>query len=196
MVVINIAVTSFGVIPLAVLGVVFRIYSFIIMPTAGIGGSMLPLVGFNFGARHMERVGEITFKAATACFVWGAVCWLGIMLWPTQIMSVFNSDPYFLEIGSTAIRVFNLLLFAVGVQICITYFFLGIGKGFPALVLGLSRQVIFLLPAIFILPPVFGLTGLWATFPVANGISIVLSLCWIGVQYRKLGIPFRLRYDT
>ena len=196
MILVNRTAVSFGVIPLAILGVVFRTFHFIIMPYSGIGAGMLPLVGVNFGAKRIERVGELVLKAGIACFIWGLLCWLGIMLFPTQIMSIFNSDPNFLEIGTPAIRVFNLLLFAVGVQMCSTSFFLGIGKGLPALVLGLSRQVVFLLPCIFIFPRVFGLIGLWATFPVADGLSTLLTLFWISVQFRKIGIPFRLRYST
>jgi len=194
MVLANRTAASFGFIPLAVLGVVFRSFSFIILPCAGIGIGMLPLVGFNFGAKRTERVGEIVIKSGMACSIWGLLCWLGIMLFPTQIISLFNSDPNFLEIGTPAIRVFSLLLFAVGVQISATFFFQGIGKGLPALVLALSRQVIFLLPFIFILPRVFGLIGLWAAFPVADGLAILFTLFWTGVQFRKLGIPFRLRY--
>jgi putative MATE family efflux protein len=195
MVLANRTAASFGFIPLAVLGVVFRSFSFIILPCAGIGIGMLPLVGFNFGAKRTERVGEIVIKSGIACSIWGLLCWLVIMLFPTQIISLFNSDPNFLEIGTPAIRVFSLLLFAVGVQISATFFFQGIGKGLPALVLALSRQVIFLLPFIFILPRVFGLIGLWAAFPVADGLAILFTLFWTGVQFRKLGIPFRLRYS-
>jgi len=196
MVMVNRTAMSFGLMPLAVLGVLFRSFSFIIMPCVGIGTGMLPLVGFNFGARRLERVGEVVTKSGIACSIWVLLCWLAIMLFPTQIISIFNSDPDFLEIGTSAIRVFSLLLFVVGVQISSTFFFQGIGKGLPSLVMALSRQVIFLLPCIFILPRLFGLTGLWISYPVADGLSILLTLLWVGVQVRKLSIPLRLRYTT
>jgi len=196
MVIVNRTAASFGFMPLAVLGVLFRSFSFIIMPCVGVGMGMLPLVGFNFGAGRLERVGEVVIKSGMACFIWGLLCWLVIMLFPTQIISLFNSDPDFLEIGTSAIRVFSLLLFAVGAQISVTFFFQGIGRGLPSLVLALSRQVIFLLPCIFILPRLFGLSGLWITYPIADGLSILLTLFWVGIQFRKLSIPFRLRYNT
>ena len=196
MVLINRTAASFGFIPLAVLGVIFRSFTFIIMPSVGIGSGMLPLVGFNFGAGRLERVGEVVLKTGIACSIWGLLSWLGIMLFPSQIISLFNSDPAFIEMGTTAIRVFSLLMFAVGVQIATTFFFQGIGKGLPSLVLSLSRGVIFLLPSILILPRLFGLIGLWATFPVADGLSILLTVFWVSIQFRKLGIPLRLRYNT
>lgn len=196
MVLINRTAASFGFIPLAVLGVIFRSFTFIIMPSVGIGSGMLPLVGFNFGAGRLERVGEVVLKTGIACSIWGLLSWLGIMLFPSQVISLFNSDPAFIEMGTTAIRVFSLLMFAVGVQIATTFFFQGIGKGLPSLVLSLSRGVIFLLPSILILPRLFGLIGLWATFPVADGLSILLTVFWVSIQFRKLGIPLRLRYNT
>jgi putative MATE family efflux protein len=196
MVIVNRTAISFGLMPLAVLGVLFRSFSFIVMPCVGVGIGMLPLVGFNFGAKRFERVGEVVIKSGIACSIWGLLCWLVIMLFPTQIISIFNSDPDFLEAGTSAIRVFSLLLFAVGTQISFTFFFQGIGKGIPSLVLALSRQVIFLLPCIFILPRLFGLSGLWVTYPVADGLSILLTLFWVGIQFRKLSIPFHLRYNT
>jgi putative MATE family efflux protein len=196
MVIVNRTAVSFGLMPLAVLGVLFRSFSFIVMPCVGVGIGMLPLVGFNFGAKRLERVGEVVIKSGIACSIWGLLCWLVIMLFPTQIISIFNSDPEFLEAGTSAIRVFSLLLFAVGTQISFTFFFQGIGKGLPSLVLALSRQVIFLLPCIFILPRLFGLSGLWITYPVADGLSILLTLFWVGIQFRKLSIPIRLRYNT
>jgi len=195
MVLANRMAASFGFMEVAVLGVVFRSLSFIVLPCAGIGIGMLPLVGFNFGAKRLERVGEVVIKSGIVCSIWGLLCWLAIMLFPTQIISLFNSDPKFLEMGTPAIRVFSLLLFVVGAQISATFFFQGIGKGLPALVLALSRQVIFLLPCIFVLPQLFGLIGLWTAFPVADGLAILFTLFWTGVQFRKLGMPFRLRYS-
>ncbi|UCH51214.1 MAG: hypothetical protein JSV54_00115, partial [Chloroflexota bacterium] len=85
-------------------------------------------------------------------------------------------------------------LFAVGVQISTGFFFQGIGKGLPSLVMASARQVIFLLPFLYILPRVFGLTGLWAVFPVSDGLSVILTLVWTAIQFRKLGIPIRFRY--
>ena len=195
MVLVNRTAISFGVIPLAVLGVLHRAVSFIFMPSIGLGQGMLPLVGFNFGARQIERVGEVVIKAALASFIWGTLCWILVMLFPAQIISIFNNEPDFLTIGGTALRVFGLAFFAVGVQMTLGSFFQGIGKGLPSLIMATARQVIFLLPCLYILPPLFGITGLWATFPVADGLSIVLTLIWTGIQFRKLDIPFRLRYS-
>jgi len=75
-----------------------------------------------------------------------------------------------------------------------SFFFQGIGKGFPSLVLASARQVIFLVPGLLIFPRMFGLAGLWVAFPVADALSIVLTLIWTSIEFRRQGIHLRLRY--
>jgi len=160
----------------------------------GLGQGMLPLVGYNFGANQRERVGEVVIKAGLVSFTWGLLWWIVFMLFPSQVMSVFNTDPQFLLEGTQALRIFVLLFFAVGLQMVATFFFQGIGKGLPSLVLASARQVIFLVPGLLIFPQMFGLIGLWVAFPVADALSIMLTLIWTGIEFRRQGIRFRLRY--
>ena len=191
----NTIAVSFGVIPLAVLGVVFRLARFIFMPTMGLGQGMLPLVGYNFGAKQKERVGEIVIKTGMLSLGWGLLCWSCLMLFPAKIIAVFNSDPQFLVVGAPALRIFTMLLFVAQLQRIASFFFQGIGKGRAALVLASARPVIFLIPALLILPRLFGLSGLWAAFPVADALSIVLTIVWTINEFRKQGIHVRLRYN-
>jgi len=109
-------------------------------------------------------------------------------------MSIFNADPEFLLEGAPALRIFALLFFAVGIQRILSFFFQGIGRGLPALVVA-SSAFIFRLPALLILPRIFGLTGLWVAFPVADALSVVLALIWTSNEFRRQGIRFRLRYS-
>jgi len=189
----NTIAASFGVIPLAALGVMFRCMRLVGMVNQGLGQGMLPLVGYNFGAKQMERVGEIIIKAGLVGFSWGLLWWLVFMLFPFQVMSAFNTNPQFLAEATPAFPIFVLLFFAVGFQIVVTFFFQGIGKGLPSLVLASARQLIFLIPGILILPRMFGLIGLWVAFPVADALSIMLTLIWTSIEFRRQGIRFRLR---
>jgi putative MATE family efflux protein len=186
---------SFGVIPLAVLGVVFRLARFAFMPTMGLGQGMLPLVGFNFGANQKERVGEVVIKAGMLGLAWGFFCWLIFMIFPTQVISTFNSDPHFIAEGVRTLRIFVLLFFAIQLQIIVSFFFQGIGKGIPSFILSSARQVIFLIPGLLILPRLFGVVGLWIAFPVADVLSILLTVIWMGIEFRNQGMmPFQFRY--
>jgi putative MATE family efflux protein len=190
----NTIAASFGIIPLAVLGVVFRLARFAFQPTMGLGQGMLPLVGYNFGAHQKERIGEIIIKAGMSALGWGLLCWLIFMLFSSQIISIFNADPRFVAVGVTALRIVISLFFAVQLQTITGFFFQGIGKGIASLVLVSARQVLFLIPGLLVLPHLFGLRGLWAAFPVADALSILLTLVWTGVEFRRQGIRFRLRY--
>jgi putative MATE family efflux protein len=190
----NTIAVSFGVIPLAVLGVVFRLARFIFMPTMGLGQGMLPLVGYNFGARQQERVGELVIKTGMLSLGWGLLCWSMLMLFPARIMSVFNSDPQFLAIGVPAMRIFTMLLFIAQLQRIASFFFQGIGKGKASIVLEFARPVIFLMPALLVLPRLFGINGFWMAFPVADGLSILWAIAWTVSEFRHQDIPIRLRY--
>jgi putative MATE family efflux protein len=190
----NTIAASFGVIPLAVLGVVFRLARLAFMPTMGLGQGMQPLVGFNFGAKHKERVGEVVVKAGLLGLGWGLFCWLIFMLFPTQVVSAFNSDPRFVAEGVRTLRIFVLLFFAVQLQILVSFFFQGIGKAIPSLILASARQVIFLIPGLLILPRLYGVVGLWIAFPVADVLSMLLTFIWIGIEFRNQGMPLQLRY--
>jgi putative MATE family efflux protein len=190
----NTIAASFGVIPLAVLGVVFRLARFAFMPTMGLGQGMLPLVGFNFGAKQNDRVGEVVIKAGLLGFGWGLFCWLIFMIFPTAVISIFNSDPHFVAEGVRTLRIFVLLFFAIQLQIIVSFFFQGIGKGIPSFILASARQVLFLIPALLILPRLFGVVGLWVAFPVADVLSILLTVIWIAVEFRNQGMQFQLRY--
>jgi putative MATE family efflux protein len=190
----NTIAASFGVIPLAVLGVVFRLARFAFMPTMGLGQGMLPLVGFNFGANRKERVGEVVIKAGLLGLGWGLICWLIFMIFPARVISIFNSDPAFIAEGVRALRIFVLLFFAIQLQIIVSFFFQGIGKGIPSFILASARQVIFLIPGLLVLPRLYGVVGLWMAFPVADILSILLTVSWIAIEFRNQGMPFQLRY--
>jgi Na+-driven multidrug efflux pump len=139
-------------------------------------------------------VGEVVIKAGFLGLGWGLFCWLIFMLFPAQVISAFNSDPNFIAEGVRTLRIFVLLFFAIQLQIIVSFFFQGIGKGIPSFILASARQVIFLIPGLLILPRLFGVVGLWMAFPVADILSILLTFIWISVEFRNQGMPFQLRY--
>lgn len=184
------AAASFGVIPLAVLGVLYKVNSIVFSFCMGLSQGMLPLVGYNFGAQKKERVGELVIKAGLTSVMWGALWWVLVMLFSTQIISLFGTDPNFLAAGPFALQLFALGFFTIGLQTNLSSFFQGIGKAIPSLVVASSRQLIFLIPCLLIMPTILGLTGLWAAYPVADAMSVVLSLTWTIIEFRHLQIPF------
>ncbi len=188
----NIA-ASFGVIPLAVLGVADKVQMVVISVSGGISQGLLPLVGYNHGAQKKDRVGEIIVKAALISATWGALCWFTATLIPSLILSLFGTDPNFIAGGIPAIRLFAIGFFALCIQSNVSSFFQGIGKAVPALIVASSSQLIFLVPSLLIVPAAFGLTGLYAAYPTASFLALTLSLTWVAVTFRRQKIPFPIR---
>lgn len=189
--VVNRTAASFGVTSLAIMGVLVRAGRFVLMPCLGLGQGMLPLIGYNYGAQKKERVSELVFKAGTAGVSWTILCWLAIMLFPTQVMSAFNAEVEFLSEGAQAIRLYSIVFFVLGIQMIPGFFFQGIGRGFPATVLSAARQVAFILPGILVLPRFFGVTGIWVSFPIADALGFLLAVSWMAKEFRRQGINFR-----
>jgi putative MATE family efflux protein len=186
--VINSTAASFGVIPLAIMGVLVRAGRFVQMPILGLGQGMLPILGYNYGARKKGRISELVFKTGFAGSVWSGLCWMAFMLFPIQVMSAFSQETEFLREGEHAIQLYSLVYFTLGIRMVPGFFFQGIGKGLPAMALTAAQNITFLLPAIVVLPHYFGLTGMWLATPVADTLALILGLVWISFEFRGQGI--------
>ena len=184
---------SFGQMPLAAVGVMFRASGFAFTPCMGLGQGMLPLVGYNFAAGKKERVSELIIKTGLTGFLWGVFCWVVVMFASTQVMSLFSNDPNFLAAAAPAFRIFAVGFFTVGLQNILSYFFQGTGKAFASLVVTSSRQLLFLIPCLLIMPRIFGVSGLWAAYPVADALSLALTLVWTSVLFRQEQIPLNFK---
>ena len=106
-----------------------------------------------------------------------------------MLVGLFNRDPEFIALAGRGMRITSFAFFGVGSAVVFTGFFQGIGKAFPAMFLSLTRQLIFYLPAILILPRLFGLDGFWTAIPLSDGMAVVASLIWTAWMSQKLGIP-------
>jgi putative MATE family efflux protein len=137
--VINNIAASFGVVPLAIIGILVRAGRFIQMPVLGLGQGITPVISYNYGADKKNRVTETVFKIAASGSVWTTLCWLVIMIFPAQVMSFFSGDKDFLSEGAFAVRLFSLLYFTLGLRMVPGFFFQGIGKGLPVTVLTLAQ---------------------------------------------------------
>ncbi len=182
---VNRTAASHGVITLALVGVLIRMGRFVQMPAIGVGQGLLPLVGYNFGAGKMKRVTELVWKASLSGLIWTGLCWAVIMCFPEIMLSMFNTDPSFINEGIDAVRLYFICIFILGVQMVPGFFFQGIGKGFPATILSGARHILFLLPSIILLSPVYGVTGLWVSFPIADVMTFIAGVIWITVYLKK-----------
>ncbi len=165
-----------GNLAVSAMGIVIAINTIIIMPVIGISQGAQPLVGYNYGARKYNTAIQ-TLKMAIRWSVLVTVT--GFILtevFARQFVSIFNStDQSLIDMASSALRYFNIMLPLVPMQILTTVFFQATNKPLKAMILSLSRQVLLLIPAVLILPLFFGLKGVFIATPVADFISIILS---------------------
>jgi Na+-driven multidrug efflux pump len=144
-------------------------------------GTVFQIVGF--GLTALIR-GEGNPRIAMLTMIISVVL---MMLFPAQIIRLFNrQDPMLVGIGGRAIRISVCVLPLVGFQIISASYFQAVGKPRHAMFLGLSRQVLLLMPAVVILPRFFGLDGLWAAFPTADLCASVLTGIWLAAELRHL----------
>ncbi len=172
----------------AVLGIIFRVIMFTMMPILGIVQGLLPIVGYNYGAKQPVRVSEsivLGMKAATAV---AGVAFILVMALPEQMMMIFTSDAVVIDMGQSALRTIFAFSFTVGLQMVTSGIFQALGKAKAAFFLSMSRQVLFLIPLLWLLPLLFKLPGVWLAFPAADLMALLLSL-WFIKRYE--GIFFR-----
>lgn len=185
----NNIVGGFGSLALAGFGVMFRLFAFGFMPCLGINQGVLPLVGFNYGARKMGRVREVVQKGALSATVVTTLFTILFTAIPYLLVGLFNRNPEFIALAGRGLRITSVAFFGVGSAVVFTGFFQGIGKAVPAMFLSLTRQLIFYLPGILVLPRLFGLDGFWTAIPLSDGLAFAASLTWTAWMFRKLGVP-------
>ncbi|KHF41537.1 MATE family efflux transporter [Halalkalibacter okhensis] len=160
---------------LAAFGIVQRLIGFAVMPMIGVMQGMLPIVGYNYGAKQFQKMRETIWLSFKFVVINSILVVILVFLFPEHGMRIFTDDPTFIEIGSDAMKVMFACFFVVGVQIIAGGIYQALGKPKPALILSLSRQVIFLIPLVIILPSFFGVTGVFLAFPISDFLAFLLS---------------------
>lgn len=172
---------------ISAMGIIHSVTMLILMPIFGLNQGSQPIIGYNFGAKNYKRVvraAELAILAATAIVVIG---WLGTRFFSGAIISAFaGGNEELVRIGSYAMRIFFSMFPLVGFQIVASSYFQAVGKPRHALVLSLSRQVLFLIPLLFILPRFFGLEGVYGASPVADVLSSLVTGAFFIAELRTM----------
>ena len=162
--------------------VVMMLFMFVM----GMNQGMQPIVGYNYGAEHFDRMFRclwLTIAWATAILLAG---WSASMLFPYQIARIFTTDPTLIQMSARGIRLNMLVFFVVGSQAVITNFFQCIGKVKVSIFLSLSRQLILLLPMAYIFPLFLGLDGVWYSMAASDFGSFSMTIPLLIWYIRKL----------
>lgn len=161
------------------MGVINAVAMMILMPIFGINQGAQPIIGFNYGAKNYDRVKQALKYAAIGATIITTLGFIVIQVFPEKIISIFVSNENDLKelllYAVPGLRIYLSMIPLLGFQIVSTAYFQATGKPKHAMLLSLSRQVLVLIPALIILPPIFELTGVWLAAPLADLISSVIT---------------------
>lgn len=175
-------------IPLAVSGVAQKTSMIMVSFAVGIAQGCQPVWGYNLGARNYDRVKGTYWRAFTAAFMIGVVFFFAFQLLPRQIISIFGtgSDLYF-EFAEKYLRVFMMLVFFQNIQPVSINYFSATGNHRQGLLVSLSRQGLFLIPLLIILPRFMGINGILAASPISDTLAFIMSVSMVVLSFRRFG---------
>ncbi|WP_372773768.1 MATE family efflux transporter [Mangrovibacterium sp.] len=185
---INTKLISFGGdLAVGAMGIVNSVATMIIMSVVAINMASQPIIGFNYGARDSNRVREALRIAMISATVISVLAFGLVQGFPKVIVQFFNAeDPALLEIGKQGLRLGLLALPIVGFQVVAGNFFQSIGKAKIATLLTLLRQVIVLIPLLYVLPDFFELNGIWVAMPISDACSAMIVVFFLRREWVRL----------
>ena len=166
-------------------GIINRMAFLFGMIVMGLNQGMQPIAGYNFGA---NQIGRVTKVLKYTIFMATCVMTLGFLIsefFPRAVASIFTKDQTLIDLAVPGLRIVFITFPIVGFQMVTSNLFQSIGLAKQAIFMSLSRQVIFLLPCLIILPQFFGVNGVWYSLPVADILASIIAAYMLFVQYRK-----------
>ncbi|MEG1993396.1 MAG: MATE family efflux transporter [Oscillospiraceae bacterium] len=175
-----------------VVGTYSKLQNFIFMPVFGLMQGMMPIMGYNYGARNKQRL--------TNCFKIGTLIALTIMtvgtvlfmVFPEALLRVFNATPSAMEMGVPALRIISVCFPVAAAGIAGSTFFQAIGKGVISLIISILRQLVIILPAVYFFAKYIGVWASWFAFPLSETFAFVVSVAWMIKIYKN---DFKVYFD-
>ena len=176
-----------GNIPLAVSGIIIKINMIIMAFIIGTRQGSQPIIGFNYGARNYKRVIDTYKLSVFITTMMAIIASILFQLFPRQIVSMFGdgSELYF-SFAEEYMRIYMLFMVVNGVQPVTGSFFTSIGKAFKGAFIDMTRQIIFLLPLIIILPKIFGIDGVMYAGPIADAMALIVTILFIRREIKNI----------
>ena len=166
-------------------GICNRFIFMFMMICMGLNQGMQPIAGYNYGARQYSRVREVFWKTARLAMVVTTVCFIFGMFLPKVAVGIFTRDTELLELSAKAMRIMTVIFPIVGFQMIATNFFQSLGMVNKSVILSLSRQILFLLPLLYLLPLQMGADGVWISFPISDLMATLLTVFMLGRLFKK-----------
>ena len=173
-------------IPLAVSGVAQKTSMIMVSFAVGIAHGCQPIWGFNLGAKNYARVKATYWRAFGAAFAIGVLFFFLLQGFPRQIISIFGTgDALYFEFAERYLKIYMMLVFFQNIQPISINYFSATGNHAQGLLVSLSRQGLFLIPLLIILPRYMGINGILAASPIADTLAFIMSVSMVIISFRK-----------
>ena len=173
----NAILAAYSEVYILVLGIYYKLQTFIYLPANGIVQGMRPLIGYNYGAGENKRVSQI-YKIVLCMSGIIMVLGTGIcLIIPGQLIGLFTHTEATIQTGETALRIIGTGFIVSAVSVTSSGALEGLGKGTPSLLISLCRYVVVIIPTAFFLSRLFGAVGVWNAFWITEAITAIISIC-------------------
>ena len=182
----NLILMTFSSTAVAVFGAYYKLQSFVFMPIFGLNNGMVPIVSFNLGAKNKDRLVK-TVKLGV-CYAVGIML-IGLVIiqaMPGTLLTMFNASEQMLTIGVPALRIISVSFVFAGFSIIASSTFQALGNGILSMLVSFVRQLVFLLPAAFILSKFGNVDLVWLSFPIAEVAAVIMSAISLKYLYNKV----------
>ena len=181
---INGILAAFSAAAVNVFGVYFKLQSFVFMPVFGLTQGLMPIMGYNYGARNKQRVTGAIKTGVVIALIINVVGTIIFELFPGELISIFNATDELLKIGDPALRIIAIHFPIAAVGITLSTLFQATGKGVYSLVQSLLRQLVVLVPAAWLLSKI-SLDAVWFAFPISETASLIITVVFFVHLYNK-----------
>ena len=182
----NLILVQFTVTATAVFGVYFKLQSFFFMPVFGLNNGITPIIAYNYGARHRKRMLKTVKVSMFIAFCFTFIGFLAFEFIPKTLLGLFSASEDMLTIGIPALRIIGIHYLIAGFCIFAGTVFQALGIAVFSMIVSIMRQLFVLVPAAYILASIGGLHAVWWSFPIAEIISLIVSVAFLVVINRTI----------
>lgn len=182
----NAILITFDVLATTVFGVYFKLQSFVFMPIFGMNSGLMPILGYNYGAKKKPRMMRALKLGIVFAFIFMSLGTMVFNLFPDALLGLFNASDSLKSLGEVALRLISLSFPLAAISIILGALFQAMGDGFYSMVVSVVRQLFILIPCAWLFGRLFGLNAVWFSFLTAEVFALVLSLFFFRKELRKL----------
>ena len=182
---INKLLLDFSTTSTAVFGAYFKLQTFVYMAVFGLNNALIPIVAFNIGAKHAERIKKVIRLSGAYSALIGLVGLIIMEMLPIQLISAFAPSEEMFLLGVTALRILGLSFVFGGISVMTCYALQGFSRGIASLLISALRQVIILLPLASIMGKMMGINGIWWSFLISETVTVVFAIIYLGIAEKK-----------